>query len=107
MHIAPPRNVISTALCMCRKEGSVNPYPELFASASNKTPMRKDKYLSIGSGPGSHPSKPLALVIQDIPLVDMPEAVAPCEYLNYSITSSRNPAHFDLSGCGSGSGAIC
>jgi hypothetical protein len=50
---------------MCRTEGAVNSYPELFASASDKTPMRKNKYLSMGSGPGSHSLKPLALVIQD------------------------------------------
>jgi len=78
MHITPPRNVASTMLCMCRTEGTVTAYPQMFASASDKTPMRNDKYLSIGSGPGSHPLKPLALVIRDFASFDT-TAVAPLE----------------------------
>lgn len=51
---------------MSRAEGAVCTSSELFASASDKTPMRKDKHLSIGYGPGSQSLKPLALVIRGI-----------------------------------------
>jgi hypothetical protein len=62
---------------------AVNTSPELFASASDKTPMCKNKYLSFESGPGSDPLEPLALVIRGISSSDMTIAVdsPPCEYL--------------------------
>ena len=48
----------------------------------DKTSMRRDKSLSIGSGPGSHPLKPLALVIRGVPSFDTTVAAysPPCEY---------------------------
>ena len=91
MHITPPRDVASTKLYMCKMEGAVNVYPELFASASDQTPMREDKCLSFGSGPGSHPLKPLALVMRCFDTT----VAAPREYL---IIRSRYTAHSDLSG---------
>jgi hypothetical protein len=59
------------------------------ATPSNKTPMRNDKHLSIGSGPGSHPLKPLALIMRGSVPSDMAIAAhpPPCEYMMISLVA--------------------
>jgi hypothetical protein len=57
--------------CILKKEGESDPLSlklELFEAPSSLAPMEQEKHLAImnGSGPGSDPQKPLALVIVDV-----------------------------------------
>jgi len=79
VHITPPQTVASLIRCIVKKEerefGSVplksDPLnTELFEAPSSLAPMKQEQHLAImnGSGPGSDPRKPLALVITEYAL---------------------------------------
>jgi hypothetical protein len=71
VHITPPQTVASMIRCILKKEeidfDSLGFKPELFKASSSTTPMKHGTRLAImeGSGPGSDPRKPLALVFVD------------------------------------------
>jgi hypothetical protein len=71
VHIAPPQTVASIIRCILKKEGrkrdSSSRKSKLFEAPSSLAPLEREKHLAItnGSGPGSDPRKPLALLIAD------------------------------------------
>jgi hypothetical protein len=71
LHVPPPQTVASVIRCINRKEeiefDSLTQKMVLFETLSSLAAMEREKHLAItnGSGPGSDPRKPLALVIAD------------------------------------------
>ena len=66
--IAPPHTVESVIRCICHvEEDSRDHYSQLFLSASSASPMDRQERVAIltGSGPGSNPRQPLALLLLD------------------------------------------
>jgi len=70
--VAPPHTAASIKRCICRIEriASKDQDVELFDSALKKAPMDDDEYVAIleGTGPGSSPKEPLALVCKGVPV---------------------------------------
>jgi hypothetical protein len=70
--VTPPHTVASIKRCICKVETIINKDQDvqLFGSASETTPMGDNEHIAIldGTGPGSSPKQPLALVCKDMPV---------------------------------------
>jgi hypothetical protein len=88
--VAPPHSILSLKCCLCNyEELDINDHANtnLFLSASSRSPMDDDREASIleGSGLGSKPEDPLALVVNSCSLPNL-TSLAPLPQTNKTPT---------------------